>query len=230
MTRRLGRPTTTPSSAVSEAGRGKRHVERHARLAEPGDGVAADAQEGAVAQRDQPGVAGDDVQPERRDHVDADDAGDRQHIVAAQSGSARNRRARTRRASRRCVASRPQPLFGGIGFVEDADAHGSEPLDRGGAEEAVRPARSGSRARRDRARRRATCRRDSRPPALSIQPIIRLATMAPSTLSRPPRMITANTPSAAGGKQRRQARGRSTISTPATVPTTPASTQASRCA
>ncbi len=76
-----------------------------------------------MAERDETGIAGDDVQPERRDQMNADDADDRQHIVAAVERKRKEQQ-------RECDERQPlglrieQPLFGRIGFVKDSDAHG----------------------------------------------------------------------------------------------------------
>ncbi len=104
------------------AGRRQRQEERHAALRQPGGGVAAHAHERGVAQRDQAGVAGHQVQSGSGDQVDAQDARQAHHVAvgqqraapaarapaptasdAAPSWSRSPRRARSSAGSRRCA-------------------------------------------------------------------------------------------------------------------------------
>jgi hypothetical protein len=100
----------------------QRHEERHAHLGQPGHGVAADAEEGAVAERDEPGIAGGEVQPQRCNDVDTDDAGHGQRVVAAPQ---RQREQRQREDQHPAAGGGrvPQALFGREGFVEDRRSH-----------------------------------------------------------------------------------------------------------
>ena len=67
LTRSAGRPTTTPTAAETSPAAAIASGNGHAGADEHGLGVRADAEEGGMAEREQPGEAGEQHQAEADD-------------------------------------------------------------------------------------------------------------------------------------------------------------------